>query len=135
MFTRIVLLLNIVIYLLVNGQVFAKPIHLCQAMAVHNISATLSTDTLQIHQHPDVNEHHKTSKHIADELKTAASMNNCQCVDCDCTTNLVSQVNLTIVSRYELVVYFSVTQQITNKPAKVYASEPLANLYRPPILS
>jgi|TARA_R110002124_G_scaffold50897_3_gene147575 hypothetical protein len=135
MFTKIILLLNIIIYLVVNGQVFAKPIHLCQEMAMHNISATSSTDTLQIHQHHDVNAHDKADKQSVDKLKISSSMNNCQCVDCDCSANLVSQANLTLLSRYDLVSCFAVIQQVTNKLAKVYVSEPKSNLYRPPIFS
>ena len=129
--TRIVLLLNMIIYLFVNGPVFAKPIHLCQAMAVHNITSTsaLSTDIPHIHQHKKVNNQ------VVDSIKTDSSMNNCQCVDCDCSANLVSQVNLTMVSEHELASYFSVIQQITHKSTKAYLSQPLSNLYRPPILS
>jgi len=124
-----------VIYLFVNGQVLAKPVHLCHAMAAHNITSTLAADTLQIHQHPVVDEHHKVGTQVVDEIKTDSSMNNCQCVDCDCTANLISQANLTLVSVHELVAYFPIIQKITSKPVNAYASQSLSNLYRPPIFS
>ncbi|MFT5755791.1 MAG: hypothetical protein ACI9LM_000503 [Alteromonadaceae bacterium] len=140
MLFRMSWLLSLVIYLSVNGQVFTAPIHLCQAMANTSISLLVSSDTPSSHQ--DQHQVHQMDeeaflvrniKNKAENFSEQTSMDNCQCVDCDCTANIVSQANSAMLSKEALTVFLLHVEGALSKRATTFISQPHSNLYRPPI--
>ena len=125
-------LLSIVIYLSVNGQVFSTPIHLCQAMAKTSITSLTSSDTLNIHQHHQMDEQASLVNNT-EKLSEQSSMDNCQCIECDCTPNMVSQANSSMVSKEELIVFSLNVEHVLIKREITFISQPYSNVYRPPI--
>ena len=89
----------ILIYLSVNGQVFATAINLCSEMAITSNALSSLNNTVNIHDHHHDGGHQEKveiseSKHANHDSK---EMDNCQCIDCDCMPEHIDDANSTIV--------------------------------------
>ncbi len=127
----------ILIYLSGNGQVFATAIHLCSEMAITSNALSSLNRTVNIHDHHhDVGHQEKTeileSKHANHDSKT---MDNCHCVDCDCTHDYTGQANSSLVQEVNISGFIPVISKATNSLIQNFISQPQSNPYRPPIIA
>ena len=127
MLSRVGWFLCMLIYLSINGQVFATQVHLCPAMAQSSVTSMSSSDSLKIHDH-----HHMEAEVASDEMQS--EMKNCQCVDCDCTANMVVQANSSLTSNIDLAVYVPLIECIISNQDQDFISQPCSNPLRPPIV-
>lgn len=127
MLSRMGWFLCMLIYLSINGQVFATPVHLCPAMAPSSVTSMSSSDSLKIHDH-----HHMEAEVSSDDMQL--EMKNCQCVDCDCTDNMVVQANSSLTSNVNIAVYVPLTEHILSNQEQDFISQPCSNPLRPPIV-
>lgn len=128
MLFRMSWVLCMLIYLSINGQVFATPVHLCSAMAQNSVTSMPSSDTLKVH------EHHHIEKQISSvDVAIEDKMKNCECVDCDCTANMVAQANSSLVTNIDLTVYLPPVGHMIRKSEQNFISLAHSNPLRPPI--
>lgn len=141
---RLSWLLNIFIYLLVNGNLFAAPVHLCHSMAANETTSLSSSDTLKIHQHHAENNNLEQSMTIMSEehqgqTMESQAMEDCSCTDCDCTksctTSNIGQVTVYLESNLDLISYVPSVSASIAKRALNFISQPQSNPLRPPIIT
>ena len=125
----------IIIYLSVNGQVFATVIHICPEMALTSTVLSTSQNAVNIH------EHNQKSIHIEDgelrsmthDMSKSKTMDNCQCVDCDCEQNISGQTNSSLLQNTDIADYFPIISTVLANLNRDFRSQPQSNPYRPPI--
>ena len=126
-------LFYILIYLSVNGQVFATAIHLCSEMAITSNALTSLNNTVNIHDHHDDGHQVKPeSKHANHDSKT---MDNCHCIDCDCMQDYTGQVNYLLVQDINILGFLPIISKVTKSLIQNFISQPQSNPYRPPIFA
>lgn len=130
MLFRLNWLFVVFIYLSVNGQVFATAIHICPEMALNSKVLSTSKKSVNIHEHHQKVEHNGITHNISE----SSSMNNCQCVDCDCVQSLAGQANTSLIQKSDLTSYLPVITTILVKVEQIFISQPQSNPYRPPII-
>ena len=137
MLIRLNWLFVIFIYLSVNGQVFATAIHICSAMALSTSVLSTSQNTVNIHEHHQKSMHHEDGEqssmtHYMSESKT---MDNCQCINCDCVQNIAGQANYSIVQNSVLTEYLHKVTTIIIMAEQNFISQSHTTPYRPPIVT
>ena len=127
----------IIIYLTVNGQVFATAIHICPQMALTSTVLSTSQNTVNIHEHHQKSMHHEGGAQInmTHDMSESKIMDNCQCVDCDCVQNIAGQTNSSLVQGNALTGYLPVVTTIFVTFEQNFISQPQTNPYRPPIVT
>lgn len=136
MLLRLNWLFMLFIYLSVNGQVFATAVHLCPQMALSSSTLSTSQNIVNIHEHHqkiELNDHNAKQK-VIDDMLASKTMNNCQCVDCDCVQNISGQANTSLVQNTNLIDYLPVSTLVLSKFNQDFISQPQTNPYRPPIV-
>jgi hypothetical protein len=131
-------LLSILIYLSVNGNVFAVPMHLCQAMAAHSVSVMSKAEPLKIHDHHPQPLHQTNGHHSAENSHTmnmSMDMENCSCVDCDCTASVVGQITTSLLTRVDLTTYVPSHGIDYSTHPITFISQPHTTPLRPPIFA
>lgn len=136
MLLRLNWLFTIFIYLSINGQIFAAPLHLCSEMAL--ASNTLSTydKTVNIHEHGkrpihfDIDE--KSS--MIHSMHKSEEMDDCHCIDCDCIQKITGQANTTIVQENSLTNFLPILTIVLVKLNQEFISQIQTNPFRPPIV-
>lgn len=128
-------LLLIFIYLSVNGQIFAAPIHMCSAMVLSSNVFSMPPKALNIHEHHQKTKHHVEGEHksMTSDMQNSKTMANCQCIDCDCIKNISGQANLSFIQGNNLTDFLPVISKASVKLIQYFISQPHTNLYRPPI--
>ncbi|ASP48766.1 hypothetical protein [Cognaticolwellia beringensis] len=128
-------LLVIMIYLSVNGQVFAKAVHVCTEMAYTASALSSANTTINIHEHHQPIEPRKDNHQINEEHNTARpkAMDNCHCVDCDCVQNITGQANSSLLQDNSFANFFPVISINVVKLNRNFISLPYTNPYKPPI--
>ena len=135
MIFRMSWLICMLVYLSINGQVFATPIHLCHSMAKTSVSSKSSSAPLKTNELQYVTENVSTS----DEMFTQKTMENCHCVECDCTSicectsSRTAQANSFIVNSKEIVDFSTSTEDVIANTEQQLISPRRHSLYRPPI--
>ncbi|MBL4941277.1 MAG: hypothetical protein JKY81_06380 [Colwellia sp.] len=129
-------LLSILIYLLVNGNLFAVPVHLCQSMAVNYMTTLSALDALKIHDHHS-KSHQSINEHLFAEHEQymEIEMESCACVECDCTIPVVGQITTALITKVDLILYLPSHADIYEKRMVNFISQPQTNPLRPPILT
>tara|TARA_B110000467_G_scaffold161327_1_gene182197 strand:- start:557 stop:1015 length:459 start_codon:yes stop_codon:yes gene_type:complete len=137
MLIRLNWLFIIFIYLSVNGQVFATAIHICSEMALSTSVLSTSQNAVNIHEHHQKSMHHEDGqqKSMTHEMSKSKTMDNCQCVDCDCVQNITGQTNPSLVQYSVLTNYLPVVTTMLVMPEQNFISQPQTNPYRPPIIT
>ncbi len=142
MLLRLNWLFMLFIYLSANGQVFATAVHLCPQMALSSSALSTSKNTVNIHEHHQKTEHQTIMHHEGSEQKimkhdmsVSKTMNNCQCVDCDCVQNITGQANTSLLQKNNLIDYLPVSTVVLSKFNQDFISQPQTNPYRPPIVT
>jgi hypothetical protein len=137
MLFRLNWLFLIIIYLSVNGQVFAKAIHICPEMAMTSSALYTSTTRVKIHDHDQKNDHHGNSEQInkTHNEHESAAMDDCKCVDCDCVQNITGQTNSSLFQDSKITDYFPFLSKVLANLNRHLISQPNSNPYRPPTTS
>ncbi len=137
MLFRLNWLFMVFIYLSVNGQVFATPIHICSEMALSSTVLSTSKNAVNIHEHHQKSMHHEEGeqKSMTHEMSKSKTMDNCQCIDCDCVQNIAGQANSSLVQSSVLAGYLPIVTTILVMPEQNFISQPHTNPYRPPIVT
>lgn len=137
MSSRLNWLLYILIYLSVNGQVFAAPIHLCSEMALSSNTLSTSPKAVNIHEHEKKSRHHDISEKLSmkHDMNQTIEMDNCHCIDCDCIQNVTGQSNSSLVQKNTLTDFFPTLAKVSVKLKQDFISQPHSNLFRPPIVT
>jgi hypothetical protein len=127
----------IFIYLSVNGQVFATAIHICSQMALSSTALSASQKPVNIHEHHQKSIHHEDATHnsMKHDESSSKSMENCQCIDCDCIQNIAGQTNSSLVQENSLIGYLPVLTRVSIVPIQNFISQPHTNPFRPPIIA
>ncbi len=125
----------IVIYLSANGQVFATPIHICSQMALTSTALSNSKITLNIHEHHKKNEHIKSSEKTNEthDAHKSTTMDNCQCIDCDCVQNITGKINSSLLQDIRSLVYFPIFSTVLANINLNFIFQPHSTPYKPPI--
>jgi len=125
-------ILLLLIYLSVNGQVFATPVHICQAMAISNQALLSSPTSIKIHEHHQMNASSVEVERTSATEQVNSTMKSCHCVDCDCTDNVIGQANGYLL--YSPLIIASIkTDILLVEGEQHFISQPHPNLFRPPI--
>ncbi len=137
MLFRLNWLFIIFIYLSVNGQIFATPIHICSEMALTSTVLSTSQNAVNIHEHHQKSMHHNDSeqKSMTHDMSKSKTMDNCQCIDCDCVQNIAGQANTSLVPNSVLTGYLPVVTTVFVMFEQNFISQPHTNPYRPPIVT
>jgi len=137
MLFRVNWLFLIFIYLSVNGQVFATAIHICPQMALTSTVLSTSQNTVNIHDHHQKSIHHEGAEQssMSYDMSASKTMDNCQCIDCDCVQNIAGQANSSFVQNSVLTRYLPVATAILIIPEQNFISQPHRTPYRPPIVT
>jgi hypothetical protein len=142
MLFRLNWLFIIFIYLSVNGQVFATAIHICSEMALTSTVLSTSQNAVNIHEHHQKPVHQEILHHeegekssMMHDMSASKTMDNCQCIDCDCVQNITGQANTSLVQNSVLTGYLPVVTTIFLMPEQNFNSQPNTNPYRPPIIT
>ena len=126
-------LFYILIYLSVNGQVFATAIHLCSEMAITSNALTSLNNTVNIHDHHDDGHQVKPeSKHANHDSKT---MDNCHCIDCDCMQDYTGQVKYLLVQDINILGFLPLISKAAKSLIQNFISQTQSNPYRQPIFA
>lgn len=127
----------IIIYLSVNGQVFASAIHICPQMALTSTVLSTSKNAVNIHEHHQKTMYHKDTdlRNMTHDMSESKAMNNCQCVDCDCVQNISGQTNSSLFKNNVLTGHLPVVTTISIAVEQHFISQPYTNPYRPPVVS
>ncbi|TMS81984.1 hypothetical protein [Pseudoalteromonas sp. S554] len=130
-------LFYILIYLSLNGQVFATAIHLCSEMAITSNALSSLNKTVNIHDHHHDSEHQEKaeipeSKHANHDSKT---MDNCHCIDCDCMQDYTGEANSSLVQDINISGFLPVISKVTKSLIQNFISQTRSNPYRPPIFA
>ncbi|AOW78938.1 hypothetical protein A3Q34_01815 [Colwellia sp. PAMC 20917] len=130
-------LLMIFIYLSVNGQVFATAIHICPEMALTSTVLSTSQNAINIHEHNQEAIYHEEVEQsiMAHDMSGSKTMDNCQCIDCDCVQNISGQANYSLVQNCVLTGYLPVATTILIMPEQNFISQLHTTPYRPPIVT
>lgn len=124
------------IYLSVNGQVFATSIHICSEMAMTSSVLSSNQVNVKIHDHHPSEHHEMTEQTNIDHGSyNSATMDNCQCVDCDCVQTPSGQANSSLLQKTKISDYFPVISTVLTRINQDFVSLPHANPFRPPIKS
>ena len=136
MSSRLNWLLYIFIYLSVNGQVFAAPIHICSEMAISSNTLSTSQKSVNIHEHETKSSHHEVGEELSmiHDMNKLITMDNCHCIDCDCIQNITGQANTSLVQQNYLTDYLPVLTRVSVKLNQAFISQPHTNPFRPPII-
>ena len=126
-------LFYILIYLSVNGQVFATAIHLCSEMAITSNALTSINNTVNIHDHHDGGHLEKSENKHANHDST--TMDNCHCIDCDCMPDYTGQANSSLVQNINISGFLPVISKAAKSQIQNFVSQPQSNPYRPPIFA
>lgn len=137
MLLRLNWLLIMLIYLSVNGQVFATAIHICPEMSLNSKILSTSTKSVNIHEHHQKITHHKAVEYnaLTHDIADTPSMNNCECVDCDCVQNVAGQANTSLIQKSDLTSYLPVIATILVKLEQNFISQHHTTPYRPPVVT
>jgi len=127
----------IIIYLSVNGQLFATAIHMCTEMALASTALSSSTTTVNIHEHDQEIELHEGTEQInkAHDTYKSTAMDDCKCVGCDCVRNIIGQTKPSLLPDTSLPNLSPIISIIFIKLNRVFISLPHSNPYRPPIVA
>lgn len=124
------------IYLSVNGQVFATPVHICSEMAMRSAVLSSNQVNVKIHDHHPSEHHEMTEQtNIVHGSHNSATMDNCQCVDCDCVQTLSGQANPSLLQKINISDYLPVISTVLTQINQDFISLPHSNPFRPPIKS
>lgn len=124
------------IYLSVNGQVFATSIHICSEMAMTSSVLSSNQVNVKIHDHHPSEHHEMTEQtNIVHGSHNSATMDNCQCVDCDCVQTLSGQANPSLLQKINISDYLPVISTVLTQINQDFISLPHSNPFRPPIKS
>tara|TARA_R100001377_G_scaffold71837_2_gene47539 strand:+ start:121 stop:492 length:372 start_codon:yes stop_codon:yes gene_type:complete len=123
--------------LTVNGKVFATAIHICPQMALTSTVLSTSQNAVNIHEHHQKSMHDEDGeqKSMTHDMSESTTMDNCQCVDCDCVQNISGQANSSLVQGNALTGYLPVVTTISVTFEQNFISQPQTNPYRPPIVT
>ena len=137
MLLRLSWLFILFIYLSINGQVFAIAIHICPQMALTSTVLSTSQNAVNIHEHHQKSMHHEDGEqssmtHYMSESKT---MDNCQCINCDCVQNIAGQANYSIVQNSVLTEYLHKVTTIIIMAEQNFISQSHTTPFRPPIVT
>ncbi len=137
MLLRLNWLFIICIYLSVNGQVFATPIHICPQMALSSSTLSTSKNAVNIHEHHQKSMHHEDSEKgsMTHDMSDSKTMDDCQCIDCDCVQNIAGQANTSHAHNSVLAGYLPIVTTVLLMPEQKFNSQPHTNPYRPPIVT
>lgn len=137
MLLRLSWLFILFIYLSINGQVFAIAIHICPQMALTSTVLSTSQNAVNIHEHHQKSMHHEDGEQssMTHEMSESKTMDNCQCINCDCVQNVVGKVNTSLVQNSVLTSYLPIVTTILVMPEQNFISQPHSNPYRPPIIA
>ena len=137
MLFRLNWLFMILIYLSVNGQVFATAIHICSEMALSTSVLSTSQNAVNIHEHHQKSMHHEDSEQssMSHDMSESKTMDNCQCIDCDCVQNIVGQANYSLLQNSVLTGYLPVVTTILIMPEQNFISQLHTTPYRPPMMT
>jgi hypothetical protein len=69
------------------------------------------------------------------EMSESKTMDNCQCIDCDCVQNITGQASSSLVQNCLLTGYLPVVTTILIMPEQNFISQPHTTPYRPPIVT
>lgn len=123
-------------YLSVNGQVFATPVHICSEMAMRSAVLSSNQVNVKIHDHHPSEHHEMTEQtNIVHGSHNSATMDNCQCVDCDCVQTLSGQANPSLLQKINISDYLPVISTVLTQINQDFISLPHSNPFRPPIKS
>ena len=129
-------LVCMLVYLSINGQVTATPIHLDHCVAKISVSSISSSASLKI------NQHYVTNKiSTSGEMLIHKKMESCQCVECgctpkcECTSSRAAQTSSLLIYSNAIVEFSTRTEQATANTDLQLISPLLQSLYRPPISS
>ena len=137
MLFRLSWLYLITIYLSVNGQVFATAIHICPQMALTSTVLSTSQNAVNIHEHHQKSMHHEDGEQnsMAHDMSESKTMDNCQCIDCDCVQNIAGQANYSLVQNCVLTGYLPVATTLLIMQEQNFISQLHTTPYRPPIVT
>ena len=137
MLLRLDWLFILFIYLSVNGQVFATAIHICPQMALTSTVLSTSQNAVNIHDHHQKSMHHEDGEqsNMTHDMSESKTMDNCQCINCDCVQNIAGEVNTSLVQNSVLTSYLPVVTTILVMSEQNFISQPHSNPYRPPIIA
>ena len=127
----------IFIYLSVNGQVFATAIHICSEMALSTSVLSTSQNAVNIHEHHQKSMHHEDSEQssMSHDMSESKTMDNCQCIDCDCVQNIAGQANYSLLQNSVWAGYLPVVTTILIMPEQNFISQLHTTPYRPPMMT
>jgi hypothetical protein len=137
MLFRLNWLFMILIYLSVNGQVFATAIHICSEMALSTPVLSTSQNAVNIHEHHQKSMHHEDSEQssMSHDMSESKTMDNCQCIDCDCVQNIAGQANYSLLQNSVWAGYLPVVTTILIMPEQNFISQLHTTPYRPPMMT
>lgn len=137
MLFRLSWLFILFIYLSINGQVFAIAIHICPQMALTSTVLSTSQNAVNIHEHHQKSMHHEDGEQssMTHDMSESKTMDNCQCINCDCVQNVAGEVNTSLVQSSVLTSYLPIVTTILVMPEQNFISQPHSNPYRPPIIA
>ena len=106
-------------------------------MALTSTVLSTAQNAVNIHEHHQKSMYHENSdlRGITHDMSESKTMDNCQCVDCDCVQNIAGQVNLSLVQDNVLTRYLPVVTTIVVTFEQSFISQPQTNPYRPPIVT
>tara|TARA_R110001583_G_scaffold7248_1_gene36157 strand:+ start:5047 stop:5418 length:372 start_codon:yes stop_codon:yes gene_type:complete len=121
----------------VNGQVFAIAIHICPQMALTSTVLSTSQNAVNIHEHHQKSMYHEDGEQssMTHEMSESTTMDDCQCINCDCVQNVAGEVNTSLVQNSVLTSYLPIITTILVMPEQNFISQPHSNPYRPPIIA
>lgn len=137
MLFRLSWLFILFIYLSINGQVFAIAIHICPQMALTSTVLSTSQNAVNIHEHHQKSMLHEDGEQssMTHDMSESKTMDNCQCINCDCVQNVAGEVNTSLVQSSVLTSYLPIVTTILVMPEQNFISQPHSNPYRPPIIA
>ena len=133
MLLRLNWLFTIFIYLSINGQIFAAPLHLCSDMAISSNILSTSQKAVNIHEH----EKKATHLEIGEEpnmMHESKEMDNCHCIDCDCIQTITGQANTSLVQENNLTDFLPTLTKVLVKLNQEFISQSHTDPFRPPIV-
>lgn len=136
MLLRLNWLFTIFIYLSINGQIFAAPLHLCSEMALSSNTLSTSQKTVNIHEHEKKSTHLEIGEEpsMIHDMHESKEMDNCHCIDCDCIQTITGQANTSIIQQNSLTDFFPTLTKVLVKLNQEFISQSHTNPFRPPIV-
>jgi hypothetical protein len=106
-------------------------------MALTSTVLSTSQNAVNIHEHHQKSMHHEDGeqKSMTHDMSGSKTMDNCQCIDCDCVQNIAGQANYSLVQNGVLTGYLPVATTIFFMPEQNFISQLHTTPYRPPIVT